>query len=297
MNSIQIAAWHDIGQRDNYEDACAASTVSFPLVAGNKQVTEIVALDGAGFPGNGKTASNTGSDSLSQSILASFAAAGSANERHVFAPDNILGILTSALNHANEDVLHRIVANPRLKGMATTAVCAIIVDGVLYVGWVGDTSCFVCNCSRVRKVTHDHSEVQRLIDAGLINEKEAKYHPLRHTINRFLGQPANFSPETTTCSLLDGDVVLLATDGLTDVLADEQIADHICEYREGRYDFRELPKRLVQHALEAGTTDNVTVLCCEYHADSTPFDRTLTGAYPAAAAEAIRNFHKELINV
>ena len=198
---------------------------------------------------------------------------------------------------ANDAILQMAQQQLRMKGMSTTSVCAIIFGDNLYVGWVGDSSCLVCNGSRIRKVTHDHSEVQRLIDAGLINEKEAKYHSLRHTINRFLGQPANFSPETTTCPLSDGDIVLLCTDGLTDVLTDEQIADHICAYREGDYPFCELPKRLVQHALEAGTTDNVTVLCCEYHADSTPFDRTLTGAYPAAAAEAIRNFHKELINV
>jgi len=295
MCATRIAAATDRGPRDNLEDAFAASTLFLPFREGGQEITTCLGLDGVGGQRHGEVASAHGSDCIISSIMASFALARPSDD-DLFVPDRVLSVIEFSLECANESVLQQIKLNPKLEGMSTTAVCAVIAGGKLFVGWVGDSACFVCNHNQIRKITHDHSEVQRLIDAGLLSEKNAKSHPLSHVITRFIGQPRGFCPETNTCRLFDGDIVLICTDGLMDVLTDKEILEHVQLFQEGRFSFDELPKRLIRRALEAGTRDNVTVLCCEYHAEPQSFSRTLTGAYPAAAAKAIQDFHKEAIN-
>ena len=180
--------------------------------------------------------------------------------------------------------------------MSTTIVCALIVDDVLYVAWAGDSRCYIYSKNKIRQLTTDHSAVNQLIDEGLLDCKYAKCHPLSHTITRFLGTEDDFAADTTTYKLSHGDVILLCTDGLTDVLEDEDIADSIGKYQSGKILFKQLPHHLVQRALTCGTTDNVTVVCCEYIADPTKKSKssssTLTGAYPAEIAETLQ-FPKE----
>jgi protein phosphatase len=146
-------------------------------------------------------------------------------------------------------------------------------------------------------LTRDHSEVQKLLDAGLIGPKEALFHPLAHTITRFLGSPSNAVPETTMCPLMAGDIVLVCTDGLTDVLDNQELALLISRHLTEESCFDDLPRRLIQHALDAGATDNVSVLCSQYQPDtaSRPVlsSRTLTGAYPVAMAKALHHLAKE----
>ena len=296
MCATRIAAATDRGPRDNLEDAFAASKLVLPLASDCKEIVACVVCDGVGGNRYGEIASELATDYINFHLTASFAFARPASDSALLAPDNILDAIKTSLICANEGVLERVGLHPELKGMSTTAVCAVIVNSVLYVGWAGDSSCCVCSNGGLRRITRDHSEVQRLIDADLLSEEEAKSHPLRHTINRFIGQPRDFAPEMGTCRLADGDIVLLCTDGLTDVLANTEILGHVQLFQDGRLSLDELPKRLIRHALDAGTTDNVTVLCCEYHTEPHTFGRTLTGAYPVAAAKAIQDFHKEAIN-
>lgn len=131
-----------------------------------------------------------------------------------------------------------------------------------------------------------------MIDSGLVNPAEAQSHPLSHVIDRYLGQPKGFVPEIGTYRIIPGNLVLACSDGLTDVLSDGEIAAHIRFYQTGRCTFEELPVRLVEAALAAGTTDNVTVLCYEYDPAALmaahPTQVTLTGAYPVALSETFR---------
>ena len=297
MRTTRIAAATDQGPRDNLEDAFAASTLSLPLSEGEQEITVCIGLDGVGGNGYGEVASAHGSDCIISSIMASFSLARPTDNADLFAPDRVLSVIEFALEYANESVLRQIDLNPELEGMSTTAVCAVIAGGKLFVGWVGDSACFLCGSDRIRKITRDHSEVQRLIDAGLLSEDDANSHPLSHVITRFIGQQTDFSAETNTHHLVDGDVVLLCTDGLADVVPRDGIAACVQAYRQGEFPFPELPKRLVDQALKAGTRDNVTVLCCEYHDEPEQAGLTTTGAYPAAAAQAIQNLHKETSNV
>jgi protein phosphatase len=176
--------------------------------------------------------------------------------------------------------------------MATTVVCATVGEAGLHVAWAGDSRCYLYSGSVLRQVTQDHSEVERLVDLGLISREDAKVHPLRHTITRYLGQAEGFAPDTVHHALSSGDVVILSTDGLTDVVSDRAMAEEIGSYHAGRFRFEELPDRLVERALQAGTHDNVTVLVCGYKID-VPSSKTMTGAYPVALSGVFRSLSEE----
>jgi serine/threonine protein phosphatase PrpC len=285
----RIASHIDIGHRANLEDTARA--IQLRQAVPRKTGADILILaDGAGGHQCGEVASTLGVDAVS-----SFLAAQLVTAPDETVPDiggSITGVIEAAIVYANEAVVERAAGANELRGMASTVVCIVIRDSVLYVVWAGDSRGYLYGDGRLRRITHDHSPVQRLIDLGLVDPAEARSHPLSHIIDRYLGQPQGFAPEIGTYRVLPGNVVLACSDGLTDVLSDEQIADHIRFYQTCRCTFEELPVRLVEAALAAGTTDNVTVLCCEYEPAAFPpvhpMEATLTGAYPVAISETFR---------
>jgi protein phosphatase len=211
-------------------------------------------------------------------------------------PDAIVDALGASFKATNTAILAAAEGDKRLSGMATTAVCAVIVDGALYVAWAGDSRCYRFHEGQLTRVTTDHSEVQRLIDAGIVAPEVANEHQLAHIINRHLGQAGTFEAETRIAPLTPGDVVLLCTDGLTDVVSDSSIAESIAEHLHDSSTFEELPGQLANRALKAGTQDNVTVLCFAHHPDGSErldLRMTLSGSYGIELAEVLRHLSKE----
>ncbi|HUT56927.1 MAG TPA: protein phosphatase 2C domain-containing protein [Phycisphaerae bacterium] len=285
----QMASHTDIGHRANLEDTARA--IQLRKAVPRKIDADILILaDGAGGHQCGEVASTLGVDVVSSVLVAQLVTA--SDEAVPRIGGGMTGMIEAAVVYANEAVVERAAGSNELSGMASTVVCIVIRDGVLYVAWAGDSRGYLYGDGRLRRITHDHSPVQRLIDLGLVNPAEVQSHPLSHIIDRYLGQPQGFVPEIGTYRILPGNVVLVCSDGLTDVLSDDEIANHIRFYQIGRCTFEELPVRLVEAALAAGTTDNVTVLCCEYEPAvfplAHPTEVTLTGAYPVALSETFR---------
>lgn len=300
MESTKIVFAQDKGPRENLEDDLGAFSLRIP---GPKalDITVVVLADGVGGNKYGEVASAIVVRTVKSFLAASLAALDEKADRNAFTPESILSLLRQSLVAANNAVLAEIDGNPEYGGMSTTVVCGIIINGKIFVAWMGDSRCYVYRNGKIRQITHDHSEIQPLVDAGLINEAEAKVHPLSHAINRFVGMRDGFTVDTAVCHLSHGDKILFCSDGLTDVLSDRKIADLLHRYQQGASSFRQLPQHLVQQALEAKTMDNVSVICCEYLPDLTPelefFDFTLTGAYPVELAETLKHFRKERKNV
>ena len=293
----RIAMHTDRGPRENLEDAMGA----FSLTRYSARLFEIImtiVLDGVGGHNYGEVASNIGLRYIGASLAGSMAII-DLEAAFRGATDLILEAMTAALRQANEVILQQSRENISLRGMSTTAVVAVILGDTLYVASVGDSRCYRVGQRRILQVTRDHTEVNRLIEAGLLSPKDAADHPMSHAINRFMGQPTDFSPETYSCRLAPGDMVILTSDGLTDVVTDQEILDVVARCREGHVQFADLPKRLVELALTQGTGDNCTVLCCECVPEGQltiqPSGRTLTGAYPLQAAQVLRNL-KEMKN-
>ena len=129
--------------------------------------------------------------------------------------------------------------------MGTTAVCALVRGGTAY----------LCREGKLTQLTHDHSYVQELVDCGTITPEEAEHHPQKNIITRALGVDYRLEPEFTSCPVQQGDLLLLCTDGLTNVLPKDKMEELLT--KGGFYD---IPDRLVDAANAGGGPDNITAL-------------------------------------
>ena len=289
-SSAQIACASDQGPRENLEDAAGAISVMDRLNA-DGEVTVLVVCDGVGGNCYGEVASHLAVTTILPYLAAVFSVPPVGRREANRSPDAILGIVADSLALASQAIVQRVSQEPQLKGMSTTAVCALVVDGMLYVSWAGDSRCYLYHNQMLRLITHDHSAVQALVEAGLVQPQDAKAHPLAHTITRFLGQAEGIEADTTVCRLAQGDVILLCTDGLSDVVSDAEIGAQIRACRNELLSIEDLPRRLVRQALGGGTTDNVTVLCAD--CASGDHNLTLTDGYPTALAITLHSLNKE----
>ena len=119
----------------------------------------------------------------------------------------------------------------------------------------GDSRAYLFHAGGLRQITRDHSMVQQLVDSGQITREQAAVHPQKNLITRALGVSANIVPEYNRCEIEAGDILLLCTDGLTNMVADDDIAQVLREVP-----FFDATSILVDRALQAGGQDNITVL-------------------------------------
>lgn len=172
--------------------------------------------------------------------------------------------LRRAVLHANERILQEAEANPQKKGMGTTATVLKILDGRALWAHVGDSRLYLYRGGHLQQVTCDHSYVESLVSQGSLTEEEARKHPQRNMLLRAVGVEKGLEVDTGSFPLQWGDFLLLATDGLMTMVEDDAIAGALeaawqaPERREG------LVRELVQMALNAGGTDNVTVVAVVY---------------------------------
>lgn len=176
---------------------------------------------------------------------------------------------TEAIGRARQAVIDSARAGEGASGMGSTVV-VFRLDGPVYeVAWVGDSRAYRWNGS-LTQLTRDHTFVQELVDAGVINEQDARHHPHRNRLTRVLAAIAGNlgEVETVVGTLAPGDCMLLCSDGLTSELSEEQIADILA----GEGDVQSKVDRLIEAALAAGGHDNVTVLLVSAPPETKPVD-------------------------
>ena len=163
--------------------------------------------------------------------------------------------LKKALISANRYVFHKAAHEESLAGMGTTAVCALVRGGTAYLCHAGDSRAYLFRDGRLAQLTHDHSYVQELVDCGTITVEEAEHHPQKNIITRALGVDYRLEPEFTSAELRAGDLLLLCSDGLTNMVPLPRLEQIL-----GQGAFYDLPDRLVDAANENGGSDNITAL-------------------------------------
>ena len=158
----------------------------------------------------------------------------------------------------------RVEAEPELDGMGTTMTVAYSVGRDLFVAHAGDSRAYLYRNGRLEQITRDHTHVQMMVDAGAISHEEAGTHRLRHVLTNVLGGSAELTDvDIERIGLAAHDRLLLCTDGLTEVVGHDEIADIL-----GRMKSPEVACRsLVDLALERGGPDNVTVVTARFAAD------------------------------
>ena len=171
--------------------------------------------------------------------------------------------LKAGLDLANRRIAARIDENSELRGMATTAVAALVVDDQLTLAHVGDSRAYLCHTGDLTRLTRDHSWVEEQIEAGMLSAEAAREHPWRNIVTRALSGNAVLQVEVVQQALAPGDRVLLCSDGLSSVMPDEEIAEVVA----AGTDLDGVCEELVKRANAAGGPDNVTALLLQVDAD------------------------------
>ena len=160
------------------------------------------------------------------------------------------------VDNANIAIYNSANANPSFAGMGTTLVLGVIKDGRLLVGHIGDSRCYRIRQGRMEQITKDHSLLQEQMDAGLITPEQAAGSPIKNLVTRALGVEQGVMLEVNEFSIEPGDVYLMCSDGLSDMVSDEVIVRIAFE------DLRlePLAEHLILAANECGGRDNISVL-------------------------------------
>lgn len=171
-------------------------------------------------------------------------------------PDEIKKTLMDAVTKAHNTVLELSRTKAAYANMGCTLVVAFIRNNTIYTCHAGDSRAYVINPEEISQVTTDHSVVMELVILGKMTKEEARLSPMKNQITQAVGLPAYFNPEFSSQELKNGDIVLLCTDGLWDMLSDAQIHELVISNNSSQ----ELCQKLIDAANYEGGDDNITVI-------------------------------------
>ena len=207
----------------------------------------LTVCDGMGGARAGNVASELAVNAFCDVVLSELADPGRVEE--------IPAILTKAVKDANHAVWSRSNHDPDCFGMGTTMVAALAAGDSCYIVNVGDSRAYCVNEEGIEKITRDHSVVEDLIRRGEITPEQARTHPQKNLITRALGTSEETKADFYEVSCEPGQFLLLCSDGLSNIVADQEILYEIIHGGEPE----DCCKRLLDTALQRGAPDNVTV--------------------------------------
>ena len=168
--------------------------------------------------------------------------------------------LKSAVLRANAQVLSAAAGNSLYEGMGSTATVLHIDEGtgMAYYAHVGDSRLYLLRRGVFRQVSRDHSYVEELVARGELSEEEAQHHPRKNLLLRAVGIEEHLHVDGDSFPLETGDRLLLATDGLTNMVDDDALASLLGG------EFSDVAKRMAERALAGGGSDNITAIALAY---------------------------------
>ncbi|WP_461810034.1 Stp1/IreP family PP2C-type Ser/Thr phosphatase [Faecalimonas sp.] len=167
-------------------------------------------------------------------------------------------IITEAVQEANHKIVEKARENTEMEGMGTTLVVATIIEHTLYFANVGDSRLYLIR-DEIKQLSKDHSLVEEMVRLGGLNEEEAKHHPDKNIITRAIGAKEDVEADFFEYHLQKGDIILMCTDGLTNMVDDNEIFKIV---KSGR-DIVETAMKLVEKANENGGKDNIGIVLVE----------------------------------
>lgn len=171
-------------------------------------------------------------------------------------------MMKKAIKAANHLLIAESKKDVSLEGMGTTLVAATVIEHTLYFANVGDSRLYLLN-DEIRQLSKDHSLVQEMVRLGGINKEEAKHHPDKNIITRAIGAKEDVEIDFFEYRLKKGDIILMCTDGLSNMVEDEVIFQIVKSSR----DVVEAVERLIERANSNGGSDNIGVIVAEPFAD------------------------------
>jgi PPM family protein phosphatase len=168
--------------------------------------------------------------------------------------------IADLIQEANRRVFDRSSNDPNTSGMGTTITVALVEDDRVAFGHVGDSRAYLIRDAHMEQLTEDHSLVNELMKTGRLSREEAETHPQRSVITRALGTDPDVDVDTFSVRAENGDLFLLCSDGLTDMVSEESILDVV---ERNRDDIDGALRALVKAANRGGGQDNITVVAFE----------------------------------
>ena len=168
--------------------------------------------------------------------------------------DSIIQLIGSSIEYANMVVYEKAKENKELSGMGTTLEVCLIYNNRAFIGHVGDSRIYRIRKEFMRKLTQDHSYVQKLVKDGTITQEEAAHHPQKNMLMKALGCNAFVEPDVMVKGFLKDDILIMNSDGLTNLVSQEEM------FKEAKKNIEQATKNLVQMANDNGGYDNITVI-------------------------------------
>lgn len=248
---VQVGSALDPGITRKQEPNEDTLSVTHGIVASSPQkpFTLMIVADGMGGQARGEEASRLAVASLSTYVTTAL----STKQQRARA---FVSLLKEGVDYANQMLYRR--NRQQRTSMGTTITAALVVDGTASIAHVGDSRLYLYHeLDGLSQITRDHSLVAALVDAGVIQPEDIYTHPSRNVIYRSLGERASVEVDTYALTLADGDVLLLCTDGLWDMVRDRQIASILTSPAP---DPLATARALIRAAVAAGGEDNVSAI-------------------------------------
>ncbi|OGO78421.1 MAG: hypothetical protein A2Y23_11185 [Clostridiales bacterium GWB2_37_7] len=170
--------------------------------------------------------------------------------------NKIFELIRNAIYYSNEKIYKKSLLNRECVGMGTTLSMILIKNSNLFYGHVGDSRIYLIRKNIITKMTEDHSLVAELVKQGTIKPEEAFSHPQKNIITRALGTEYDIEVDLGKQGIMEGDYVLLCTDGLSNLIKDDEIMELVLKAK----DVEQACDNLINKAKENGGYDNITVV-------------------------------------
>ena len=168
--------------------------------------------------------------------------------------DSLIQLVASSIEYANMVVYEKSIADKNYEGMGTTLEVCLIYNNRAYIGHIGDSRIYRTRKDFIRKLTQDHSYVQKLVQDGTITVEEAEHHPKKNMLMKALGVNAFVEPDVMVKGFQKEDIIIICSDGLTNMVEIDDI------YKTVKRNFEIATKELVEMANNNGGIDNITII-------------------------------------
>ena len=238
---MQVFAKTDIGrERKINEDF-------YYISEAEDKIKLFILADGMGGYNAGEVASKMAVEAVKEYIYKHF-------QKNKDSKEKIENLLREAIEYANNVVYKKSQSQKELNGMGTTLDVCLIYNSKVYIGHVGDSRVYRIRKEFMRRITRDHSYVQTLIEDGTITKEEAFHHPKKNMLTKALGCMEKVEPDIYTKTFIKDDIILMSSDGLTNMIKEDEIYNTIKQDKENA------TENLVKQANDNGGYDNITVV-------------------------------------
>ncbi len=213
-----------------------------------------IVADGMGGHRAGEIASSLSVDTFTRSFNESISSRSRIQERSI--KNNII----RSIKLANDEVFKKSLKDAEYSGMGTTFTACFLYGEIIHIAHIGDSRAYLCRDKNIDLLTSDHTFVGELYRRGEITYEETFDHPQRNFLTNVLGISDEISPDYLTIKILQGDSIIICSDGLNSMVKDEIILKLSEKYPEPE----KTAKKLIENALKNGGNDNVTVIAIRF---------------------------------